>query len=64
MILFIFFLKITCKAILQQSQGQTQDLVDVTGQAAGTFTQAHISALSSCLEYNNNAFSTFLLSGI
>ena len=46
------FLQITCKMILlmQQSHGQTQDLVDVTGQAAGTFTQTHISALSSCLK--------------
>ena len=55
----------TCKAILllQQSHGQTQHLVDVSGQATGIFTQAHISALSSWLEYKNN-FSTFLLSGI
>ena len=61
MVLFICFLQIL---LMQQSHGQTQDLVDVTGQAAGIFTQAHISALSSCLEYKNNKFSTFLLSGI
>ena len=56
MVLFIYFLQITCKTILllQQSHGQIQDLVDVTGQGAGTFTQTHISALSSCLEYKNN----------
>ena len=36
----------------------------MTGQAAGTFTQAHIWALSSCLEYKNSTFSTFLLSSV
>ena len=47
---------------MQKSHGQTQDLVDVTGQAAGIFTQAHISALSSCLEYKNKTFSILALS--
>ena len=49
---------------MQQNHGQTQHLVDVTGQAAAIFTQAHISALFSGLEYKNNKFSTLLWSGI
>ena len=48
---------------MQQSHGQTQHLVDVAGQAAAIFTQAHISALFSGLEYKNNKFSTLLFRG-
>ena len=60
MVLFIHFLQITCKTILlmQQSHGKIQDLVEVTGQAAGIFRQCHISALSSVWKIRIISFKT------